>query len=327
MAQLAYTAKLEAGENLSRTLHITVPAAEVDKAYTVAIEKLALTMKLPGFRPGHVPAKVVREKAKDELAQEVAEQLMQASLNLAVAEHQLNIAGQPHVHAAQAATDDHSHHAHHIVAEEGKDFSFNAHIEIFPEFEPTGFDGLVLEKQEAQANEELIESSLKRLQSQLQTYAPKDGKAATGDRLTMDGQGFADGEAFAGGKLENFKVVLGAGQLIPGFEEGLMGTKAGDEVELNVTFPEQYHAPELAGKPAVFKLKIASIEAPKDEPLTDDSAKQFGFDGLDALKDTLRKGAVRDLTAASEQRLKRALLDKLEEANQGFDLPQGLVNA
>jgi trigger factor len=327
MAQLQYTAKLETGVGLERTLHITVPAAAVTAAYTQAVEKLALTMKLPGFRPGHVPAKVVREKAGAELASEVAEQLMQASLNLALAEHKLNIAGQPHVHAAGAAGDDHSHHAHHIVAEDGKDFSFNAHLEVFPEFEPAGFNGLSLEKQEAKADEELVESALQRLQGQLQTFAPKDGKAEKGDRVTMTGQGFANDEAFAGGKLDDFKVVLGAGQLIPGFEDGLMGCKQGDEVELNVTFPTEYHAKELAGKPAVFKLKIDAIEAPKDEPLSDATAKQFGFESLEALKDMMRKGAERDLGLASDQRLKRQLLDKLEEANKEFALPQGLVGA
>lgn len=327
MAQLAYTAKLEVGEGLERTLLITVPAEAVSTAYTQAVEKLALTMKMPGFRPGHVPAKVVREKAKNELAEEVAEQLMQASLNLALAENKLNIAGQPHVHAADAAADDHGHHAHHIVAEEGKDFSFKAHLEVFPEFEPAGFSGLSLEKQEAKADDELVESALKRLQGQMQSFAAKDGKAEKGDRVTMTGQGYANDEAFAGGKLEDFKVVLGSGQLIPGFEEGLTGTKAGDEVDLNVTFPAEYHAKELAGQPAVFKLKITAIEAPQDEPLSDDTAKQFGFDNLEALKDMMRKGAERDLGAASEQRLKRQLLDKLEEANNGFALPQGLVAA
>jgi trigger factor len=327
MAQLQYTAKLDSSEGLSRHFTITVPAAEVDKAYTNAVEKLALTMKLPGFRPGHVPAKVVREKAADQLAQDVAEQLMQASLNLAVAEHKLNIAGQPHVHAAGHAADDHGHHAHHIVATEGQDFAFTAAMEIFPDFEPKGFEGLSLEKPEAEPTDEMVSVALGRLAEQMQTFEPKKGKAEKGDRVTMTGQGFAENEAFPGGKLEDFKVVIGSGSLIPGFEDGLIGTKAGDEVDINVAFPENYHAKELAGKPAVFKLKIDAIEAPKAEALTDASAKQFGFDSLNALKDVLKKGAVRDLTMASEQRLKRQLLDALEAANNGFELPQGLVAA
>jgi trigger factor len=327
MAQLQYTAKLETGEGLVRNLAITVPAAEVDKAYANAVEKLALTMKVPGFRPGHVPAKVVKEKAAEQLAHEVAEQLMQASLNLAVSEHKLNIAGQPHVHAAGHGADDHGHHAHHIVAKEGEDFAFTAHLEVFPEFEPKGFEGLNLEKPEAEPTDELVTVALNRLAEQMQTFEPKTGKAAKGDRVTMTGQGFADDVAFPGGNLQDFKVVLGSGSLIPGFEEGLLGTKAGDEVDLNVSFPADYHAKELAGKPAVFKLKIDAIEAPKTEPLTDESAKQFGFDNLEALKDVLKKGAVRDLAMASEQQLKRQLLDALEAANQGFALPQGLVAA
>ncbi len=327
MAQLSYTAKLDSSEGLSRHFTITVPAAEVDKAYANAVEKLALTMKLPGFRPGHVPAKVVREKAGEQLAQEVAEQLMQAALNLTVAEHKFNIAGQPHVHAAGHAADDHGHHAHHIVATEGQDFAFTAALEIFPEFEPQGFENLSLEKPEAEPTEELVTVALNRLGEQLQTFEAKEGKAAKGDRVTMTGQGFADDKAFPGGKLEDFKVVIGSGSLIPGFEDGLIGTKAGDEMDVQVTFPADYHAKELAGKPAVFKLKIDAIEAAKAEALTDASAKQFGFDNLEALKDVLKKGAVRDLNMASEQQVKRQLLDALETANNGFDLPQGLVAA
>jgi len=327
MTQLQYTAKLETGEGLARTFAITVPAAEVDKAYANAVEKLALTMKVPGFRPGHVPAKVVKEKAAEQLAHDVAEQLMQASLNLVVAEHKLNIAGQPHVHAAGHAADDHGHHAHHIVAQEGQDFAFTASLEIFPDFEPKGFTGLALEKPEAEPTEELVEVALARLAEQMQTFAAKEGKATKGDRVTITGQGFADETAFPGGKLEDFKVVLGSGSLIPGFEEGLMGTKVGDEVDVSVTFPANYHAKELAGKPAIFKLKIDAIEAPQEAALNDESAKQFGFDNLAALKDVLKKGAVRDLATASEQQLKRQLLDALETANQGFELPQGLVAA
>ncbi|MCA3244524.1 MAG: hypothetical protein INF43_04385, partial [Alphaproteobacteria bacterium] len=211
MAQLQYTAKLETGEGLVRNLAITVPAAEVDKAYANAVEKLALTMKVPGFRPGHVPAKVVKEKAAEQLAHEVAEQLMQASLNLAVSEHKLNIAGQPHVHAAGHGADDHGHHAHHIVAKEGEDFAFTAHLEVFPEFEPKGFEGLNLEKPEAEPTDELVTVALNRLAEQMQTFEPKTGKAAKGDRVTMTGQGFADDVAFPGGNLQDFKVVLGSG--------------------------------------------------------------------------------------------------------------------
>ncbi len=326
-AQPKATAIVTTGEGLSRTVKVTVPAAEVSKIYAARVDALAKTMKIDGFRPGHVPAKVVREKGGHQLGHDVAEALIQTFLPPVLVEHKLNIAGQPHVHAANHAADDHGHDAHHLHAHDGQDFTFEAHVEIFPDVEPKGYQGLMLDKPTAAPTDELVNVALERLKTNLQTFAKKDGKAAKGDQVTMTGQGFEGGNAFPGGKLDNFKVVIGSGQLIPGFEDGLIGTKVGDEVDVAVTFPADYHAKELAGKPATFKLTIDAVDAPQDAPLDDASAKQFGFANLEELKDALRKGAVRDLSAASEQRLKRQLLDQLETANTGFDLPQGLVGA
>jgi trigger factor len=325
--QTKVQADVRIGKGLSRTVHVVVPAAEVTKIYNARVEALAKTMKIDGFRPGHVPAKVVREKGGHQLGHDVAEALIQTFLPPILVEHKLNMAGQPHVHAAGHAADDHGEHAHHLHAHDGQDFAFEAHLEVFPEVSPKGYQGLKLDKAVAEPTEELVNVALERLQNNLQNFGPKDGKAAKGDRVTMTGQGFEGGKAFAGGKLSDFKVVLGSGQLIPGFEDGLIGAKAGDEVDLQVTFPADYHAKELAGKPATFKLTIDAVEAPQATALDDASAKQFGFDNLDALKDALRKGAVRDLAAASEQRVKRLMLDQLETANVGFDLPQSLVGA
>ncbi|PIZ31190.1 MAG: trigger factor [Alphaproteobacteria bacterium CG_4_10_14_0_8_um_filter_53_9] len=310
-------------EGLTRQLDVTIPAAEVSKRFTARLDQLAKTMKIDGFRPGHVPLNVVKQRVGDQIGGEVANMLVNEFLPKAIESEKLSIAGQPHVHVGGG-------HDAGGEAKEGEDFHFHAHLDLMPEFEPKGYTGLKLVKPVADVTDEMVDEALSRLQTQMQTFEAKEGTADKGDRVTITGQGYAkegkEEKAFEGGNLENFKVVLGSGSLIPGFEEGLIDTKVGDEVDVEVTFPKEYHAAELAGKPAVFKLKVEGIEAPKDGEMTDETAKQFGFENLDGLKDVLRKSAQRDLTNASEQRLKRQMLDELEKAND-FDLPGNMVAA
>ncbi len=312
------------GTGLNRSLQVTVPAAVVAQHMEKRVAALASTVKIAGFRPGKVPAKVVKERMGDQISADVAQSLVQEFLPKALSEKQLNIAGQPKVHNGGAADV--------FAAKEGQDFTFNADFEIYPEVTPKNYTKLKLTKETAEPSEELVQTALKRLEGQMQTFAAKEGAAAMGDQLIVSGQGYtikADGseEAFAGGNLQNFKIILGSGQLIPGFEDALVGAKKGDEVDVKVSFPADYHAKELAGQPSVFKLKVDDIAAPKDEALTDESVKQLGMESLDALKNILKQGAARDLAMATDQRLKRQLLDALEEGNKDFDLPQGLVNA
>ena len=316
--------ELTNGTGLNRSISITVPAATVSQHVEKRIEALAKTVKISGFRPGKVPTSVVKQRMGDQISADVAQSLVQKFLPAALNEHKLNIAGQPRVHNGGAADA--------FAAKEGEDFTFNADFEIYPDVTAKNYTGIKLIKETAEPSDELVQTALKRLEGQMQSFAPKaEGAAAMGDQLIVDGQGYtikADGseEAFPGGNLKNFKIILGSGQLIPGFEDALVGAKSGDEVDVKVTFPEEYHAKELAGQPSVFKLKVGEILAPKDEPLTDESVKQLGMESLEALKGILKNGAARDLAMATDQRLKRQLLDALEEANKDFDLPQGLVN-
>lgn len=313
--------ELTTGKGLVRTVSVTVPATAVDKHLEQRLATMAKTAKIDGFRPGKVPAKVLKERAGSQIEQDVARQLVEEYLPQAIKQHDLNVAGQPRVTAEKPED---------FKVAEGADFKFEAEVEIYPDVTPKNYTGLKLVRETAEPSEELVQTALTRLETQMQTFATKEGKAAKGDQVTITGQGYvkADGkeEAFPGGNLQNFKVVLGSNSLIPGFEDGLVGSKAGDEVDVEVSFPADYHAKELAGKPSVFKLKVEEIAAPKAEPLTDESVKQLGLESLDKLKDILKQGAARDLAQATEQRLKRQLLDALEESNKGFELPQGLVN-
>lgn len=310
------------GEGLNRSISITVPAATVAKHFENRVAALASTVKISGFRPGKVPTKVVKERMGEQISADVAQSLVNEFLPAALTEHKINIAGQPSVHSGG------------LNPVEGQDFIFTGTFEIYPEVTPKSYTKLKLTKETAEPSDELVQTALKRLEGQMQTFVEKgpQANAAKGDQLTVTGQGYtrdANGkeEAFPGGNLQNFKIILGSGQLIPGFEDGLLGAKAGDEVDVDVTFPADYHAKELAGQPSVFKLKVLDVASPKDEEMTDDSVKQLGFDNLNALKEILKKGAARDLAMATDQRLKRQLLDALEAGNKDFDLPQGLVNA
>lgn len=312
-----------AGKGLQRMINGTVPAAEVDARLAMGYEAAAKSVKIDGFREGMAPVSVIKSKVGDKVRAEVAQRLIQEAIAKAVKDNGLNLAGNPHVHAG----DSHDDHAE-IMVTEGKDFSFHAHAEIYPTIEPKAYTGLKLTRETAEVDDSVVEMALERLQDQLATFKSKPGAAEKGDRVVMTGQGYKiDGGkeiAFDGGKLEKFPVTIGSNMLIPGFEDGLIDVKKGDQVDLDVTFPADYHAKDLAGKPAKFKLTIDDVEAPSTEALTDESVKPLGFDSLDKLKDVLRTGATRDLDTASKQRLKRMMLDALDETNK-FDVPASLV--
>lgn len=314
---------LTTGEGLKRSLNITIPAKNVDAAIQHQLTRLSKTAKLDGFRPGKVPPAMLKQRLGAQLGQDVARDLVNDFLPKALEEHKLTIAGQPSISLPEGAS---------FEAHEGKDFAFNADVEIYPEFTPKGWEKLELTQEKATADDALIDSALTRLQGQLSTFVAKEkGATALGDRVTLTGQGYVkkDGkeEAFAGGNLQGFKLVLGSGQTIPGFEDGLTGLKAGESTDLKVTFPKDYHAKDLAGQPAVFKVKVDAVEAPQQTELNDDEARKLGFADLAALREVLKKGAERDLSTSSQQRLKRQLLDMLDEANKGIALPQGMVQA
>lgn len=311
-------------KGLGRMINVVVPAADVAAALELGYAAAAKHAKIDGFREGMAPVSVIKTKMGDQVRKDVARQLIQAGMDKAVKDNNLTLAGQPHVHAGDGHNDDED-----AMVTEGQDFHFHGHAEIYPTIEPKDYEGLKLERQVADMDDGVVQMALDRLQQQLRTFKPKSGAAVTGDRVTLSGQGFTvDGKtekAFDGGKLDKFPVVLGSNMLIPGFEDGLVDCAKGDQLDLELEFPKDYHAKDLAGKECIFKLTIDEVEEGSNDPLTDESVKPLGFDSLDKLKEVLRTGAERDLKAASDQRLKRQLLDKLDEVNQ-FDLPSALTN-
>jgi trigger factor len=204
---------------------------------------------------------------------------------------------------------------------------------VFPSYlahQPQGYKGMQLVREVAFVDETVVSAALKRLAQALKTYTPKKLPAAEGDKVTLTGVGYvADGEnwkAFDGGKLDKFPVIIGSGTLIPGFEDQLVGLGEGQRKILELSFPADYHAKELAGRETFFQITIDSVEEEHEYHFSDESVKPLGFDKLDDLLDVLRNGSEKDLQTASNQRLKRQMLDVLDAANK-FEAPADLVSA
>lgn len=304
---------VETKNAISRHVSVTVPADTATAMFNTRYEKLRQTANLKGFRPGHAPLSVIKQRFKQQVQSEVTRDLVNHGLNEAFKEHKLNPINDPHVH-------------NNGLAEEGKEYSFEAHFEVLPAIEPKNYTGLKLTKQVADVNDTLLADVLTRMKNAQTVFGAKKGAAAKGDRVTLDTEGYIDGstDVFPGTDLKNHKVVIGSNSLIPGFEDQLEGTKAGDEKTVNVTFPKDYHNKELSGKPARFEVKIHAVEAPESVEENDDFAKTMGAENMDDLKNKIREQLAKDLAAASEQTLKKELFDELAKANT-FDVPKSLI--
>lgn len=307
---------LENTGELSRKMSITVPASDIDRMADERLQQIAQTVKMPGFRPGKVPMDVVKRQHGDRIMGEITERIISESLSKAMQEKEVRPAGQPQMDAGAG------------LPEEGKDYNYSVSFDIYPEFKPSKVTGLKITKEVAEPTDDMVQELLGRLAEARKAYKKKDGAAATGDKVVINGEGFVKGqkEGFEGGNLKDFPITLGAGQLIPGFEKGLEGLKAGDKKDVDVTFPKDYHAKDLAGKPAIFKCEVLRIEEAEEPTFDDKFATMFGEKTMDGLRTKVREQLETDLGNASHQRLKRELFDKIEKDNQ-FPLPASIVDA
>lgn len=302
-------------EGLQRVFKVVVPAADLEKALSAKIEEVRPRMKINGFRPGKVPASHVRKIYGPSMLREIIDGEVDAATKKALDDGKLRVAAQPDL---QVESD-----MEKVFAGQA-DLAFNLNVELIPEFEPVDPATLSVERLVAPVAETQVDESLAQIAKANRTFDVKDGAAADGDALTIDFLGKLDGEAFEGGAAENATVTIGSNQFIPGFEEQLVGLKAGEEKVINVTFPEAYGAANLAGKAATFDIKVHEVRAPQDTALDDEFAKKLGMETLDAVKDALRGRIQSEHDAQSRQRAKRALFDKLEAAHD-FPLPPAMV--
>jgi trigger factor len=307
-------------EGLSRVYGVTIGADELAEKLEEKIADIAPRLNLRGFRPGKVPTAHVRRIYGKALMSEVVEQTLDETSKAVLRDNELRIAAQPDL-APQSNMDE-------VIAGH-EDLSYDLNVEVMPDFEPIDVFALKLTRPVYNATEAEIEESLTDLAKQSRTYEPRTGKSAKaqdGDQLTIDFVGKVDGVAFEGGTAEDAQLVIGSGQFIPGFEEQLVGAKAGDEVTVNVTFPEDYSAERLKGQAAVFAVQVKEVKAPLESKIDDALAERLGMGDLEALRNALKVNLESQYTQTSRFKLKRALLDKLDAGHE-FPLPPRMVEA
>ncbi|MDE1193822.1 trigger factor [Pseudomonas sp. Bc-h] len=297
---------------LERRMTIGVPAERIETEVNKRLQQTARKAKIPGFRPGKVPMSVIRQRYEDGARQEALGDLIQATFYEAVVEQKLNPAGAPSVEPK--------------TFEKGKDLEYIATFEVFPEFSVAGFESVNVERLSADVADSDLDNMLEILRKQNVSFEVADRAAANEDQLNIDFVGKIDGEAFAGGSATGTQLVLGSGRMIPGFEDGLVGAKAGEERVLNLTFPEDYQNLELAGKTAEFTVTVNTVSAPTLPELNETFFNQFGIKetGIEGFRTEVRKNMERELRQAIKSKVKNQVMDGLLAANP-IEVPKALL--
>ncbi len=306
-------------EGLKREFAILVPRSALDAKVDTKLAEVKDKVQLKGFRPGKVPMAHIKKTFGKSYMAEVIDETINEAAQAAVTERNLRLAQPPRIELTAKADD--------LVA--GKtDLTFNVTLDVMPEFTPVDPATLKLTRPVAEVPEDEIGKALERMADQQRSFTSKgEGAAAeTGDQVKIDFEGKVDGVPFDGGKADDFMLVLGSGMFIPGFEDQLVGIKAGDSRDVNVTFPENYNSPDLAGKAAVFAVTAKDVLGADKVEIDDAFATRMGIESLDKLKDLIRNQMGADFARAGRQHIKRNLLDALDKAHD-FELPQGMVDA
>ena len=303
---------VESTSALERRLTIGVPAERIESEVTKRLQQTARRAKVPGFRPGKVPMSVIRQRYEDSARQEALGDLIQSSFYEAIVAEKLNPAGAPSVEPK--------------VFEKGKDLEYVATFEIYPEIQVAGFEGITVERPQAEVSEADVDNMLDILRKQNTRFEAVERAAENGDQLNIDFVGKMEGEAFAGGSAKGTALVLGSGRMIPGFEDALVGAKAGEERVITPTFPEDYQNLELAGKTAEFTVTVNAVAAPVLPELNEQFFALFGASegGLEGFRAEVRKNMERELRQAIKSKVKNQVMEGLLAANP-VELPKALV--
>lgn len=303
---------VEATSALERRMTVGVPAARIESAVDKSLQQTARRAKVPGFRPGKVPMSVIRQRYEGAARQEALGDLIQETFYEAVVEQKLNPAGAPSIEPK--------------VFEKGKDLEYVATFEVFPEIKLAGFEGIAVERPQAEVGDADVDTMLDVLRKQNTRFETVERAAENGDQITIDFVGKIDGEAFAGGSAKGVPLVLGSGRMIPGFEDALVGVKAGEERVINPTFPEDYQNLDLAGKTAEFTVNVTAVAAPALPELNDAFFALFGVKegGLEGFRAEVRKNMERELRQAIKTKVKNQVMEGLLETNP-VEVPKALV--
>lgn len=304
-------------EGLHREFLVKVGASDLDAKLIGRLAEMAPKVHLKGFRPGKAPVSFLKKTYGKSLMSEIVEQTVNESSEKALKERDIKPALQPQVDFVNAID---------TVIDGKADLEFTMKVDLMPDFAVADLGKMEAERLVADVADDEVEEATQRLAQSQRTYKDKGegAAAADGDVVTIDFLGKLDGEPFEGGKADNFDLTLGSGAFVPGFEEQLTGVKVGDEKLLNITFPENYGAKNLAGKDVTFDVNVKAVKAPEDVSLDDDFAKRLGLENLDQLKERVREQLKSDHSRASRLHLKRRILDALDAAHR-FDVPSGMV--
>jgi trigger factor len=303
-------------EGLKRAFTLTITAKDIDAKVDVELKRLAPQMKMPGFRPGKVPANLIRKMHGPALTQDALNAAIQESVQSLVAEKQLRPAMQPSVELEDGY-------------DLGKDAVVKVEMEVLPQVPAPAIDGIKLERLTVPVADDAVTEQLQKFADQQKKWddAADDYVAAMGDLVTVDFVGkTADGVAFEGGTGTDMGVELGAGRLIPGFEDQLVGVKTGDDKVLNVTFPEEYQEKSLAGQPATFDITVKSVKTAGESKIDEDLAKSLGLESLEQLTGLLKGQIEQEHNGLTRTHMKRKLLDQLAEGHD-FEVPPSMVEA
>jgi len=305
-------------DGLKREFKVVVPAQELDQRLNTRLTELKDEVRIKGFRPGKVPVTHLRRLFGKSAMAEIVQTVLSEVARNTISERGERAAMQPDFELPEDEKE-----AEQVLAGRA-DLTYTMRYEVLPLVELHDFKGIAVERPIAEIKDEDIDTELGKLAEVTRTFTPKEGKAATGDRVTVSYVGRIDGEPFQGGTDENAQIRLGTTQLIPGFAEQLEGVVAGEERTIDVTFPDDYAAKPLAGKTAAFEVKVKEVAAPDAIKLDDEMATRLGMGSLEKLRDAIRQQLKTQLDGASRMKLKRQLLDRLDDMHK-MDLPPKMV--
>lgn len=304
---------IETTSGLERRLTVGVPAARVDSEVDSRLQKAAQNVRLPGFRPGKVPMKVMRQRFGAGVRQEVLGEVMSRSFQEAVVQEKLRPAGQPSIEPRNL--------------EPGRDLEYVATFEVFPEVDVVAMSGFAVTRPVAEVTDADVDTIIEVFRKQQGTWGDVDRAAAAGDKVEIDYTGTRDGEPFEGGSAEGADLELGSGRMIPGFEDGIVGMQPGEEKTLSLSFPDDYHNEELRGAAVEFAVKLNSIQALTLAPLDEELFKLYGVEegGEEQFRKEVAENMSRELKNAVNTKVKLQVMDAVVEAHKALEVPRALV--
>jgi len=305
---------VETTQGLGRRITITVASDSIESAVKKELVDVAKKVRIDGFRKGKVPMNIVAQRYGASVRQDVLGDLMTRNFVDAIIKEKINPAGAPNYVPGEYT--------------EGQDFTYAVEFEVYPEVELKGLENIEVEKPQVQVTDADVDTMLETLRKQQANWIETDSAAGAEDRATIDFTGSVDGEEFEGGKASDFVLAMGQGRMIPGFEEGVIGHKAGETFTIDVKFPDDYHAENLKGKDAKFEIVLKKVETRELPELTEEFIKRFGVEegSVDGLRAEVRKNMERELKGAIRNRVKTQAIDGLVDANP-IDVPAALIDS